>query len=159
MYDHEKWMLLALEEARKALAKAEVPVGAVVVCEDQVVGRGHNMIETLQDATAHAEMLAITAAASKLASWRLESCALYVTLEPCPMCAGAALFSRLSQIIYGTEDARYGACGSAIQVVGHQNLDLKTTVLRGVLKDDCSRLLTTFFQGLRSRERKSVVIE
>ncbi|MCH7681867.1 nucleoside deaminase, partial [candidate division KSB1 bacterium] len=112
MGTHESWMEQAYQEAEKALEKDEVPIGAVVVSDGMVVGRGYNMVETLQDPTAHAEVIAITAAANCRNSWRLEDATLYVTKEPCPMCAGAIYLSRIQQVVFGVSDSRMGACGS-----------------------------------------------
>jgi tRNA(adenine34) deaminase len=153
MADHTTWMKEALTEAKKALAKDEVPVGAVVVYDDKIIGRGHNLMETLQDPTAHAEMLAIQSAANFLASWRLEDTTLYVTLEPCSMCAGAILMSRIPNVVYGASDPRYGACGSAIQVANSENLDIQTNLTCGILENECSQLLKDFFVELRQKKK------
>jgi tRNA(adenine34) deaminase len=152
MFDHATGMQLALQEAQKAFVKKEVPVGAVVVHEDRIVGRGHNLIETLQDPTAHAEMLAITAAANTLASWRLDKCVLYVTLEPCFMCTGAILLSRIPTIVYGASDPRYGACGSALQLAQHDRLDVRAELVSGILQDECSALIKAFFRTIRRNQ-------
>ncbi len=149
MQDHAAWMRLALAEARKALNKNEVPVGAVVVHEDRAIGRGHNLIESLQDPTAHAEMLAVTAAANTLASWRLDQSILYVTLEPCMMCTGAILLARIPLIVYGAADPRYGACGSALQMTDGARLDIQAQVIGGIMKEESSLLLKEFFRKLR----------
>jgi len=151
MHDHTPWMRLALQEAEKALTRHEVPVGAVVVHEGRIVGRGHNLMETLQDPTAHAEMLAITAAATTLASWRLNDSVLYVTLEPCMMCTGAALLARIPLIVYGADDPRYGACGGVLNLAGNSALDVNSQVISGVLEADCSSLLKAFFKTIRRR--------
>jgi tRNA(adenine34) deaminase len=153
MHDHTPWMRLALQEAEKALTRREVPVGAVVVQEGRIVGRGHNLMETLQDPTAHAEMLAITAAANTLASWRLEDAILYVTLEPCMMCTGAALLARVPLIVYGAGDPRYGACGSAMDLTDGRRIDIGAEVVGGVLEAECSALLKAFFKSIRQRRR------
>ena len=149
--DHSTWMRVALKEAQKAFHKAEVPIGAVIVHEGRIVGKGHNLVETLQDPTAHAEMLAIAAASNSLASWRLDGSILYTTVEPCPMCAGAILLSRISLVVYGAQDPRYGAAGSAIQVLCSDSLDVKAKVIRGVYADQSQVLLRQFFQSLRKR--------
>ena len=149
MQDHAAWMRLALAEARKALNKNEVPVGAVVVYEGRVIGRGYNLIESLQDPTAHAEMLAVTAAANTLASWRLDQSILYVTLEPCMMCTGAILLARIPLIVYGAADPRYGACGSALQMTDGARLDIQAQVIGGIMKEESSLLLKEFFRKLR----------
>jgi tRNA(adenine34) deaminase len=149
MQDHAAWMQLALAEAQKAMDKNEVPVGAIMVHEGRVIGRGHNLIESLQDPTAHAEMLAVTAAANSLASWRLDQSILYVTLEPCMMCTGAILLARIPLIVYGAADPRYGACGSALQMTNGEKLDIQTQVIAGVLKEQCSGMLKEFFRKIR----------
>ena len=148
---HEHWMQFAIREAEKALTKGEVPIGAVVVMENRIIGRGHNLVETLQDATAHAEMLAITAAAGTAASWRLEGATLYVTVEPCPMCSGALLLSRISGLIYGTEDARFGACGSVSNVIGTNPFGPPIQIATGVKRAECQGLLQEFFKKLRQK--------
>jgi len=145
----EKWMRVALQEARLALKKKEVPVGAVVVHQDKVIGRGHNQTESLKDPTAHAEILAIGAAANYLNSWRLSDATLYVTLEPCPMCAGALIISRVKKLVFGTYDSKSGACGSLYNLVQDKRLNHQLEVLPEVLKDDCSALLQSFFEKLR----------
>ena len=149
MQEHAAWMQLALAEAQKAMDKNEVPVGAIVVHEGRIIGKGHNLIESLQDPTAHAEMLAVTAAANSLASWRLDQSILYVTLEPCMMCTGAILLSRIPLIVYGAADPRYGACGSALQMTDGERLDIQARVIGGVLKEPCSEMLKEFFRRLR----------
>jgi tRNA(adenine34) deaminase len=153
MQDHEKWMRFALQEAQKAYDKDEVPVGAVVVYEDRIIGRGHNLVESLQDPVAHAEILALTAAANTLASWRLDEAILYVTLEPCIMCTGAVLLSRVSTIVYGAADPRYGACGSRLNIADSAELDVRAVVISGVLHQECSSLLKAFFLKLRQKEQ------
>ncbi|MDZ7261148.1 MAG: tRNA adenosine(34) deaminase TadA [candidate division KSB1 bacterium] len=150
MTDHEKWMEQAFREAEKAFNKDEVPVGAVVVYENKIIGRGHNLVETLQDPTAHAEMLAITAAANYLASWRLEEAFLYVTLEPCPMCAGAIYLSRIPNLIYGASDPRMGAFGSVVNWASLEKLNHKITVVSGVMEAQCAGILQSFFEKLRN---------
>ncbi len=151
MDDHTTWMRLALQEAEKALTKNEVPVGAVVIHDNRVIGRGHNLMETLQDPTAHAEMLAITAAANTLASWRLEDAILYVTLEPCLMCTGASLLARIPTIVFGAADPRYGGCGGAMNLIDGKKLDVKIEVVSGILEAECSGLLKEFFAKLRQQ--------
>ena len=143
----------ALVEAKKAFAKDEVPVGAVVVYEGRIIGRGHNLVETLQDSAAHAEMLAINAAANCLASWRLEDCILYTTLEPCIMCAGAILLSRIPVIVFGAPDPRYGACGTRLQIVDNESLDVQAKIIEGVMQQECSDLIKEFFKMLRRRDK------
>ncbi|NIA29652.1 MAG: tRNA-specific adenosine deaminase [Actinobacteria bacterium] len=140
-----------MQEARKARDKNEVPIGAVVVHEGRIIGRGHNLVERLQDPTAHAEMLAITSAANSLASWRLDDTVLYATLEPCSMCAGAILLARIPTIIFGATDPRYGACGSAVQIANTGSLDIHTNIIRGILEPECKKILQDFFAEIRQR--------
>ena len=149
--DHTVWMREALLEARKAFNKDEVPIGAVVVYENRIIGRGHNLVETLQDPAAHAEMLAINAAANSLASWRLEDCILYTTLEPCMMCAGAILLSRMPVVVYGAKDPRYGACGTRLQIMDNEDLDVQAGIVSGILEDECGGLIKEFFNKVRQR--------
>ena len=147
--DDEGGMRAALREARASLARDEVPVGCVVVHDGLVIGRGHNQVESLQDATAHAEILAIGAASNALGSWRLNECTLYVTLEPCAMCAGAIVLARLGRLVYGAGDPKAGACGSVLDVVGEQRLNHRVSVTREVLADECGELLREFFRERR----------
>ena len=142
-------MSLALEEARKALAADEIPIGCVIVCQGQIIGRGHNLTQTLQDVTAHAEMQAITAAEQTLGGKYLPDATLYVTVEPCPMCAGAILNSRVSRIVYGSPDSRFGGCGTTIDVITGNALKRAVEVTGGVLADECLGLLKGFFQQMR----------
>jgi len=147
--NHEYWMEQALREAQKAYNEGEVPVGAIVVYENRIIGRGHNLVETLQDPTAHAEMLAITAAASYLKSRRLLDTTLYVTVEPCPMCAGAIILSRIPVLVYGTNDPKAGACGTLYNIVQDHRLNHRVELIRGVLETKCALILTEFFRKLR----------
>jgi len=147
-------MELAFREAEKAFEKEEVPVGAVVVSEGKLVGRGYNMVESLQDPTAHAEIIAITAAADALQGWRLDSATLYVTKEPCPMCAGAIFLARIPSVVIGVSDARMGACGSAINTLQNANLHSNISVTFGVLESRCLGILQEFFQKLRQRNNQ-----
>ena len=149
MADHEKWMRLALREAEQAFDIKEVPVGAVIVRGSHLIGRGHNQMELLTDPTAHAEIIAITAAASFLGDWRLEECTLYVTKEPCAMCAGAILNSRLEKVVFGCYDEKEGCCGSLYQICSDPRFSHKTAVKGGVLQDDCNSLLVSFFKNRR----------
>jgi tRNA(adenine34) deaminase len=154
MEDHTGWMKYALQEAQRAFDKGEVPVGAVVVYDGLVVGKGYNLVETLQDPTAHAEMLAITAAANYLASWRLDDSTLYTTLEPCTMCAGAILLARIPLVVFGAKDRRYGACGSVLQVAMNDKLDVSTKVISGVLETESQEMLQKFFTKIRSTDAR-----
>ena len=142
-------MRAALREAHASLARDEVPVGCVVVHEGLVIGRGHNQVEALQDATAHAEILAIGAASNALGSWRLHECTLYVTLEPCSMCAGAIVLARLGRLVYGASDPKAGACGSVLDVVGERRLNHRVEVEREVMAEECGELLREFFRKKR----------
>ena len=142
--NHEKYMRLALDEAKKALAKGEVPIGAVVVCQDHVVARAHNLTETLTDPTAHAEMQAITIAASELGGKYLTQCTLYVTVEPCVMCAGALGWAQVPQVVYGCRDDKRGFLTFAPNA-----LHPKAVVTGGVLEDECRELMQEFFRQRR----------
>ena len=142
---HEKYMQLALAEAREAAAQGEVPVGAVVVAGERTIARAHNLTETLGDVTAHAEMQALTAAASALGGKYLDKCTLYVTVEPCPMCAAALRWAQLGTLVYGAPDTKRG-----YTTVSKELLHPKTVVVQGVLEEECSRLVSDFFAGLRS---------
>jgi tRNA(adenine34) deaminase len=146
---HERWMRLALDEARAAAAEDEVPVGAIVVAGGRVVGSGHNQREQLADPTAHAEMIAITQAAASLGSWRLENCTLYVTLEPCPMCAGAILQARVPVVVWGAADPKAGAVASLYRLFEDTRLNHRVEHVGHVLADECGRLLSEFFRGKR----------
>jgi tRNA(adenine34) deaminase len=151
---HEDGMRAALAEARKALDEGEVPVGAVVVRDSMIVGRGHNQTERLQDATAHAEIVAVGAASSTLGTWRLDDCVLYVTLEPCLMCAGALVLARLGSLVYGAVDPKAGACGSRIDILGEPWLNHRLPVTSGVLADESGGMLSAFFEMKRSAAGK-----
>ncbi|MDD3807612.1 MAG: tRNA adenosine(34) deaminase TadA [Candidatus Marinimicrobia bacterium] len=149
-FSHTYWMQFAYREAEKAFEEGEVPVGAIVVVNNHIIGRGHNMCETLQDATAHAEILAITAASEHLKSWRLDEATLYVTLEPCPMCAGAMINARVKTVIYGLEDAKAGACDSLYHLCEDPRLNHHVKVLHGYLREQIHWLMTEFFKKLRN---------
>lgn len=144
IFDDEYYMREALKEANKALDLDEVPVGAVVVCGDKIVARAHNLTEQLNDVTAHAEMQAFTAASEYLGGKFLEDCVLYVTLEPCVMCAGASFWTRISRLVYGATDEKRG-----YSLSGQEILHSKTLVTHGVLQDECSRILKEFFEMKR----------
>ncbi len=150
----ETWMRRALNLATLAMEQDEVPVGAIVVYRQRVIGSGWNQREQLKDPTAHAEMIAITQAASALGSWRLLDCTLYVTLEPCPMCAGAILQARIPRLVYGTLDPKAGAVDSLYQMLGDNRLNHTTEVTRGVLAADCASLLRHFFEAKRRLGKK-----
>ncbi len=151
---HDYWMRQALDEARAAFEEDEVPVGAVVVHEERVIAQAHNQRETLNDPTAHAEMIAITQAAEALGSWRLTNCTLYVTLEPCPMCAGAIVQARLPTVIFGAADPKGGGCQSLYAITNDERLNHRSVVIGGVLEHECSIILTEFFQQQRALGKK-----
>jgi tRNA(adenine34) deaminase len=144
------YMAEALAVARTAAARGEVPVGAIIVREGAIVGRGGNAPIAASDPTAHAEIAALREAGRALGNYRLAGCALYVTIEPCPMCAGAILHARISRLVYGARDPKTGACGSVIDLFGERRLNHHTTVVGGVRADECGKLLSEFFSGLRS---------
>lgn len=147
---HLLHMEMALDEAGAAVAEDEVPVGAVIVSFQRgVIARAHNQRELLLDPTAHAEMIAITQAAQALQSWRLENCALYVTLEPCPMCAGAIVQARLPLVVYGATDAKAGACHTLYEITSDPRLNHRAQVVGGVLADRCAGILSHFFAAKR----------
>ena len=150
----EHFMRQALAEAREALAREEVPIGAVVVYRGRIIGRGHNQRETLADPTAHAEMLAITAAADSLRDWRLTECMLYVTLEPCLMCVGAAVLARIGRLVYGAEDPKAGGCGSVYDIPADDRLNHRFPVVGGVLAAESRGLLHDFFRRQRRAGKK-----
>lgn len=139
-------MRLALREAEKALEENEVPVGAVVVHGGHIIARAHNQKEKLKDPTAHAEMIALTQAAASLENWRLEGCTLYVTKEPCAMCAGAVVQARVENLVFGARDEKAGACGSVVNLVEEPRFNHKVKVTEGVLAEECGRLLKEFFK-------------
>jgi len=147
---HERWMRLALREAEQALEQEEVPVGAVIVHEGKVIAKGRNQMERLQDPTAHAEMIAITAAAAHLHSRRLELCTLYVTLEPCPMCAGAIVLARIPTLVFGAYDPKAGACGTLYTIPEDPRLNHRVHVIPGVCDTESESLLRSFFGRVRS---------
>jgi tRNA(adenine34) deaminase len=151
---HDVWMRQALAEARAAFDEGEVPVGAVVVHAGRVIAAAHNQRETLNDPTAHAEMLAITQAAEMLQSWRLLDCTLYVTLEPCPMCAGAIVQARIPRVVYGTTDPKGGACHTLYEITTDKRLNHQAAVLGGVLLTECRDILQEFFAHQRSLGKK-----
>ena len=152
MANDQKWMKEALKEAKVAFSKKEVPIGAVVVYEDQVIGRGHNQIESLNDATAHAEVLAITAASNGLNSWRLTGCTLYVTAEPCIMCAGAIFLARIDRLVFGAFDPKKGGAGSLYNILKDERLNHQAEVVSGVLEKECSNILSIFFEEIRKEK-------
>ena len=149
--NHDVFMQAALEEAQRALRHADVPIGAVVVMDGIIIGRGYNQREALADPTAHAEILALQQAARHLSSWRLIDTTLYVTLEPCVMCVGAAVLSRIARLVFACHDPKAGACGSQFDILGAQRLNHTFPVVAGVRAAEASALLKTFFRQLRQR--------
>ena len=145
----ERFMQAALAEAEAAESEGEVPIGAVVVFEGRIIGRGHNRVEAAQDPTAHAEIIAIGAAAQTLNTWRLDETTLYVTLEPCHMCAGAIVLARIARLVYGARDPKAGACGSLAMVPQDLRLNHRAEVVSGVMAEDCGMLLEQFFRARR----------
>jgi tRNA(adenine34) deaminase len=154
MTEDERWMESALREAEQALKRKEVPIGAVIVHEGKIIGRGYNQIESLQDPTAHAEMIAITAACAGLGNRRLEGCVLYVTLEPCAMCAGAIVQARIPRVVFGAFDPKAGACGTLYNIVQDDRLNHRVELVNGVSQERCAGLLSDFFKSVRSGEGK-----
>lgn len=154
MRSHEIYMQRALDEAEQALAEDEVPVGAVIVHQDRLIAAAHNQRELLRDPTAHAEMIAITQAAESRQSWRLDDCTLYVTLEPCPMCAGAILQARIPTVVYGAADPKAGAVRSLYTLLGDSRLNHRAAVIPGVLAERCGQILSRFFQQQRRLGKK-----
>ena len=147
--DDKKFMQIALEEAAIAGAVGEIPIGAVLVVNDEIIAKGHNMRETWQDATAHAEVVVIQAACKKLKRWRLTGATLYVTIEPCPMCAGAIIMSRIDRLVYGATDSRAGACESLFNVVNNRALNHQVKVAAGILEQECGKIVKDFMQEKR----------
>ncbi|MGB9802271.1 tRNA adenosine(34) deaminase TadA [Desulfofundulus sp.] len=154
MTDHCRYMLEALVEAQKAYEMGEVPIGAVVVLGDRIIGRGHNLRETLKDSTAHAEILAMREAARYLGDWRLLDTILYSTIEPCPMCAGALVQFRVKTLVYGARDPKAGAVDSIIDVVREPRFNHQVEVIPGVLADECAAIIQRFFRELRQKDRQ-----
>lgn len=144
----------AIEQARLAEENGDVPIGAVIVYQDKVIAKAYNQREQLSDPTAHAEIIALTQAAAYMKSWRLEGCTIYVTLEPCPMCAGALVLARIDRLVYGCEDPKAGACGSLYNIVKDERLNHRLNVTSGVFGADCSKLLQDFFSGRRGKNDK-----
>ncbi|GAA0337028.1 tRNA adenosine(34) deaminase TadA [Bacillus carboniphilus] len=148
------FMSMAIEEAKKAEEIGEVPIGAVLVINDQVIAKAHNHRETDQNALAHAEILVINQACRELGTWRLEDCELYVTLEPCPMCAGALVMSRVKKVIYGAKDPKAGCAGTFMNLLNDERFNHQCEVVSGVMEEKCGQLLTDFFKELRRRKKE-----
>lgn len=151
----ERFMRLAIEEAKKAEVIGEVPIGCVIVKGDEVIAAGHNRRETDLLAAAHAEMIAIEQANQALGNWRLEDCELFVTLEPCPMCAGAIVLSRVKRVIFGAHDPKGGCCGTLMNLVQDERFNHQAEVTENVLAEECGELLTVFFRNLRERKKQA----
>jgi len=154
-FDHEYFMQSALNEAQKAFEQSEVPIGAVIVHENKIIGRGYNRTIALKDATAHAEMLAITSAAEQMGDWRLEKTMLFSTIEPCTMCAGAAVLSRIDTIVYGAKDPKFGACGSIFNVPDEKKLNHRIEVISGVMEQEAAELMQLFFREVRKKKERT----
>lgn len=146
---HEIWMQYAFKEAEKAYEKDEIPIGAVVVFDNRIIGKGHNQVETLRDPTAHAEIIALTSAAEYLSSKVLLGCTMYVTLEPCSMCAGAIVLAKLEALYFGAYDNKSGACGSVLNITNNKALNHQLSVTGGIMDDRCGELLRSFFDVKR----------
>ncbi|MBD8005869.1 tRNA adenosine(34) deaminase TadA [Bacillus norwichensis] len=154
MEREEKYMRLAIAEAKKAEEMQEVPIGAVIVLNDEVIAAAHNRRETDQNAVAHAELLAIERACEKLGTWRLEEAELYVTLEPCPMCSGAIILSRVKKVVYGAVDPKAGCAGTLMNLVTDERFNHQSEVISGVLGEECGRLLSDFFRSIRKKKKR-----
>jgi tRNA(adenine34) deaminase len=151
---YDDYMHMALQEALLAYEEQEVPVGAVVVFDGRVIGRGHNQTVQLKDASAHAEMIALSAAYNYFDDWRLQECTLVCTLEPCPMCAGAAMLSRIQRIVYGAPDPKFGACGSIVDIPAETRFNHQIEVIPGILGEQVAALMRQFFQEVRTRKQE-----
>ncbi len=152
--NHDFYLREALREAQKALAEDEVPIGAVIVFQDQIIARAHNQKERLKDPTAHAEMIALTQATSHLDNWRLNDTILYVTVEPCPMCASALAQARVSTLVYGTKDPQMGACGSVWNLLSTRHCGHEFKIISGILADECQKILQEFFKRQRQQNNE-----
>lgn len=153
LIEDKRYMLAAIAEANKAAQLQEVPIGAVIVCNDEIIATGYNMRETKQQATVHAEMIAIERACAVLGSWRLHDCTLYVTLEPCQMCSGAIVQSRVGRVVYGAVDPKAGCCGTLMNLVQDERFNHRSKLTKGVLAEECGELLTAFFRALRANKK------
>jgi Cytosine/adenosine deaminases len=152
----DRFMNEALKEAKIAFDLGEIPVGAVIVRNEQIIGRGHNLTETAKDPTVHAEMNAIREAAAFLGGWRLPGCSMYVTVEPCAMCAGALIWARIDNLYIGTMDPKAGACGSVFDVAGGDRLNHSINVETGIMEEECRKMMKDFFALLRDRKIKKL---
>ncbi len=154
MTEQEKYMKEAIRQARKAAALGEVPIGCVIVYEGRIIGRGYNRRNTDKNTLAHAEITAINRASKKMGDWRLEGCTLYVTLEPCQMCAGAIVQARIDQVVMGAMNPKAGCCGSVLNLLEVSAFNHQVRAVRGILEEECAQLLTDFFKDLRVRNRQ-----
>lgn len=154
MDSNTKYMKEAIKEAKKAYEKDEVPVGAVIVKDGKIIARAHNIKETKKDTTKHAEIIAIQKASKKLNTWRLAGCTIYVTLEPCTMCAGAMIQARIDKVVIGTLDDKTGACGSVLNVLEDYKFNHKVEVKKGIMEIECKEILQKFFKELRDRKKQ-----
>ena len=150
------FMKEALKEAKKAYEKEEVPVGAVIVKDGKIISRAYNLKESKKDTTCHAEILAIKKACKKLDSWRLEGCTMYVTLEPCPMCTGALIQTRIDKVVIGTMDYKTGACGSVLNLSNDYKFNHKIEIETGIMQEECEKILQEFFKDLRKNKKKNI---
>jgi len=146
----EQFMKAALGQAGIALENGDVPIGAVIVHQNKIIAKGYNQRHQLNDPTAHAEIIALTAAAQYIGNWRLQGCSIYVTLEPCPMCAGALVLARIERLIYGCDDPKAGACGSLYNIVQDKRLNHRLEITKGILADQCTAILQAFFKNKRN---------
>ncbi|MCA0972391.1 tRNA adenosine(34) deaminase TadA [Halobacillus litoralis] len=154
MNQDEHYMTFAIEEAKKAEQEGEVPIGAVIVHDGEIIAKGYNQREQSQLASSHAEFIAIERANEKIGSWRLEDCTLYVTLEPCPMCAGAIVQSRIPRVVYGAKDPKAGCAGTLMNLLEEERFNHQAEVVPFIMEETCSEMLTTFFRTLREKKRK-----
>lgn len=151
MSDNEKYMRVAIKQAQKAAEIGEVPIGCVIVFEDKIIARGYNRRNTDKNTLAHAELIAIKKAAKKLGDWRLEGCTIYITLEPCPMCAGAIIQARIPQVVIGAMNPKAGCAGSILNLLQVQKFNHQADLVKGVLENECRELMTGFFRKLRNK--------
>lgn len=154
MTKDEYYMGLAIEEAKRAEVMGEVPIGAVLIVDDEVVAKAHNLREVSQRSVAHAEILVIDEACRKLGSWRLENATLYVTLEPCPMCAGAIVLSRIKRVVYGASDPKAGCAGTLMNLLQDKRFNHQSEVVSGIRREECAHLLSSFFKKLREKKKQ-----
>ena len=154
MEEKDKFMKEAIKEAKKAYGKLEVPIGAVIVKDGKIIARGHNQKEEKADTTMHAEIIAIKKASKKIGAWRLNGCEMYITLEPCPMCAGAIIQARVGKLYIGAMDYKTGACGSVLNVLEDYQFNHKVEYETGILKEECENVLQEFFKELRNKKKK-----